>query len=51
MLNKLWMLGISTQPVDLLILLGGGNYDTIMKDKIAKSLMEFVSQTGKAADL
>ena len=51
LLNKLRILGVSTQPVDPLILLGGGNYDTTVKEKIAQSLIEFVSQTGKALDL
>ena len=51
LLNKLRLLGISTRPVDPLILLGGGNHDTRVKEKIAQSLIAFIIQTGRAQEL
>ena len=51
LLNKLRLLGISTRPVDPLILLGGGNHDTRVKEKIAQSLIAYIIQTGRAQEL
>ena len=46
-----YLLGLGVRNMDVATLLGGGNFDMNVKEKVAKALIRFLLNTGKLNDI